>query len=292
MQEGSFYFSVQRQSTWLPFRKTASKSFSQRFDDLLNGAVGSKHRKVSALSDASTPVSFFFPGGAFGVVLQEHQQLAGGLSHRKQPACFATKGAAIVFQGYLTNLDELIDELLLGALPELGSSAGSASDREPFHLESSGDQVLLSAEVVLQMFLRASHNNLLILLSDLQGQYAFTIYDSNRKQVFAARDPSGREPLYCSFGSDGLLAFTNQPRTRWSEPREDWQEVLPGHYVGGKNPKQTQQFALTPQQLSLRERVENMEDLSQQPFAVTGDGSPSSLRSSSELDSMFRLDSV
>ena len=165
--------------------------------------------------------------------------------------------------------------------------------------------------------------------------------------MFAARDPSGKEPLYCSFGSDGLLAFTNQPQTKWSEPREFWQEVCtllrglscgidlfcvlfchlfwstdymttfqpskqmvdgrsnccvsscccnvqvqPGHYVGGKNPKHTQQFALTPQQLSLREQYENMEDLSQQCFAVPVDESPSSLRSSTDIDSFFRLDSI
>lgn len=42
----------------------------------------------------------------------------------------------------------------------------------------------------------------------LQGQYAFVVYDSHRKQAFAARDPSGRESLYYSFDDDdGLRCF-------------------------------------------------------------------------------------
>ena len=35
-----------------------------------------------------------------------------------------------------------------------------------------------------------------------QGQYAFVVYDSIRKQVFAARDPSGSEPLFMHVDED------------------------------------------------------------------------------------------
>ena len=38
-----------------------------------------------------------------------------------------------------------------------------------------------------------------------QGIYSFVIYDSNRKQVFAARDPSGKEPLFYSVDEDEAL---------------------------------------------------------------------------------------
>ena len=44
----------------------------------------------------------------------------------------------------------------------------------------------------------------------MQGQYAFAAYDAERKQVFAARDPSGKEPLYYSFAEDGGVSFANQ----------------------------------------------------------------------------------
>lgn len=87
------------------------------------------------------------------------------------------------------------------------------------------------------------------------------------------------------------------------------QQVLPGHYLGGRNPKQVQQFALTPQQLHRREYVESLEDLSPspQPAFLESLASPkrvstasrdedkalSSARSSSELDrhvdQLFRI---
>jgi asparagine synthetase B (glutamine-hydrolysing) len=45
----------------------------------------------------------------------------------------------------------------------------------------------------------------------IQGQYAFVIYDSRRKQVFAARDPTGSLPLFVAFGDEGSVSFANNP---------------------------------------------------------------------------------
>ena len=75
-----------------------------------------------------------------------------------------------MFQGYLSNLDELIEELLYGALPEPGTSYESEYNQEAFQLRSRGDQAQLSAEVILHMFLRKRHDtsSLPILLSELQ----------------------------------------------------------------------------------------------------------------------------
>ena len=45
-----------------------------------------------------------------------------------------------------------------------------------------------------------------------QGQYSFVIYDSHRRGVFAARDPSGREPLYYAVDEDeGLRCCCHLP---------------------------------------------------------------------------------
>ena len=46
-----------------------------------------------------------------------------------------------------------------------------------------------------------------MLLLPLQGVYSFFIYDSNRRSVFAARDPSGREPLYYAMDEDEALRW-------------------------------------------------------------------------------------
>ena len=104
-----------------------------------------------------------------------------------------------------------------------------------------------------------------------QGQYAFVIYDNHKRQAFAARDPSGAEPLYYQIGSDGCTSFTNSPEQLPSGDHADsgsaagqglqapasqpWVELPPGHYMIGKA---IRQFALTPAQLETRERTESL----------------------------------
>lgn len=61
----------------------------------------------------------------------------------------------------------------------------------------------------------------------MQGQYAFAAYDAERKQVFAARDPSGKEPLFYSFAEDGGVSFANQALAARGLD-ESWQALLPG----------------------------------------------------------------
>lgn len=87
----------------------------------------------------------------------------------------------------------------------------------------------------------------------LQGEYAFVIYDNKRKQAFAARDPSGDEPLFYHITEDGDVSFAgNRLAVPDGEQPHEWRELPPGHYISGKNPK-LHQFALTPHQLAMRE---------------------------------------
>ena len=82
------------------------------------------------------------------------------------------------------------------------------------------------------------------------------MYDSERRQAFAARDPSGNQELYfCLDPDDGSVAFTNSlEQLPAGEPLSNWQELPPGHYISGRTPT-LRQFALTPKQLeSFRER--------------------------------------
>lgn len=60
-----------------------------------------------------------------------------------------------------------------------------------------------------------------------QGQFAFAAYDADKKQVFAARDSSGKEQLFYCFGEDGGVSFANRPLVA-SGLEETWQELLPG----------------------------------------------------------------
>jgi len=87
----------------------------------------------------------------------------------------------------------------------------------------------------------------------LQGEYAFVIYDNKRKQAFAARDPSGDEPLFYHITEDGDVSFAgSRLAVPDGEQPHEWRELPPGHYISGKNPK-LHQFALTPHQLAMRE---------------------------------------
>lgn len=93
----------------------------------------------------------------------------------------------------------------------------------------------------------------LSLLLCLQGEFAFVIYDNKRKQAFAARDPSGDEPLFYHITEDGDVSFAgSRLAVPDGEQPHEWRELPPGHYISGKNPK-LYQFALTPHQLAMRE---------------------------------------
>ncbi|GIL71922.1 hypothetical protein Vretimale_585 [Volvox reticuliferus] len=90
------------------------------------------------------------------------------------------------------------------------------------------------------------------------GQYAFVLYDSSKKQAFAARDPSGAEPLYFMIDDDGGVQYTNslQYLPRGETERRSWKELKPGHYMLGKA---VVQFALSLRQLEKREKKESVD---------------------------------
>ncbi len=94
-------------------------------------------------------------------------QVAGGLGPRKQPACYCTKAAAIIFSGYLSNLSELVEELQYRSASKLASSYDS--DAIP-QFAGGGSQGMLAAQTVLAMFLESpDSDNLPMLLSELQA---------------------------------------------------------------------------------------------------------------------------
>lgn len=87
----------------------------------------------------------------------------------------------------------------------------------------------------------------------MQGEYSFIIYDHKRRQAFAARDPSGGEPLFYHISEDGDVSFAgSRLAVPDGEQPHEWRELPPGHYITGKNPR-LHQFALTPHQLAMRE---------------------------------------
>jgi len=224
------------------FSRQSSKDYSEQKIAGINGPLGAAQWNPS-------PSSWRLGGGAALVVNYGLFEVVGGHVHRVQPSVYheVDNNIACVFQGYLSNLDELIERYC-----DNSGSPKSVAARDPREA---------AAQVIYRMFARGEEP--LILLSELQGQYAFVLYDSEKKQVFAARDSSGREPLFVEIADDGAISLAN---TRLSVPSHDgmgyvqWSELPPGHYVAGKGGLKVKQFALTPAQLSAREYYDTLED--------------------------------
>lgn len=117
-----------------------------------------------------------------------------------------------------------------------------------------------AAQIVCTMFTQG--DDPLVQLSELQGQYAFVIYDGERRQIFTARDSSGRDDLFFEIDEDGGITISNK-RVKVSSSDGmgfvQWDELPPGHYLAGRSIKM-HQFALTPAQLSEREYFDTLED--------------------------------
>lgn len=124
--------------------------------------------------------------------------------------------------------------------------------------------------------------------------------------MFAARDPSGREPLFYHLNPDEGVAFTNQPMSIPNVQHEsEWIEVPPGHFVAGKTPR-LQQFALTPEELQ-RVKCRELADITFDEdwslssgglpnnsgwFGSLGFPAPFSRRRSGQIDENWLPDSV
>jgi len=227
--------------------------------------VGTCRRSSSEYSDSSkpqdaddrlaapnwnpNPSTWRLGGGAALVVAFRVFEVVG--LRRVQPSVHhdPEQCTVCVFQGYLSNLDELSERY---CDPAEGSPRAVVSQgRDPREV---------AAEVVFRMFSRGTEP--LVILSELQGQYAFALYDGDRRQLFAARDSSGKEALHYHIDDDGGVSLSN---ACLSVPGPDgigfleWAELPPGHYITGRSPK-VLQFALTPAQLSEREREETIDD--------------------------------
>lgn len=96
----------------------------------------------------------------------------------------AAARAVITYNGEIYNYRELRERLRA----------------EGTEFRSSGD-----TEVLLQAYLRWGESA----LSELNGMFAFAIFDSARRRLFCARDRFGEKPLYFAEG-DGFFAFASE----------------------------------------------------------------------------------
>lgn len=173
---------------------------------------------------------------------------------------------------YLSNMDELKERYadVMDGHPDSPTAVVNPNARDPCEA---------FAKIIFAMYTKTGSEPL-VLLSELQGQYTFVLYDGEKKQVFLARDSSEKEPLYYEIEDSGAINVSNALLSVPSDVGQvHWSQLPPGHLIAGKSPK-LQQFALTPKQLSIREWYETLDD-DLSPHA--GDGSSSKRSLSEEL---------
>jgi len=163
-------------------------------------------------------------------------EFAGEL-YRIQPAVHATKDAFIVLYGYVYNVEAL--QPSCWGSPEALQGAGECSPWEDPDMGGAGycstESCSIAAQILLQYVLRVTRSNgrLSDVLSELQGCYAFVVYDSEKRTVYASRDPSGEETLYYFVDGNGCAHFANAPFEVPDFPNtaKHWQPVAPGGSV-------------------------------------------------------------
>lgn len=182
-------------------------------------------------------LSLIYPGA--GVTVRSGDLKLTYLT-RKEPNVYSTEKAFIVLHGYISNVEDLC--MRMGRFSPFKNSVVDSDDEPEWTI---GD---LTARVILNLYLGEKAKDPLLVLSELQGHYAFVIYDSEDKSVFAARDASGQQQLYYAMDPEKGISISNAPLT---DVEENWQEVPAGHYLYGRHP-QLLQFALTADQLTAR----------------------------------------
>jgi len=72
-------------------------------------------------------------------------------------------------------------------------------------------------------------------LEDLNGIFAFVLYDEERNEFLIARDPIGVIPLYIGYDSDGTVYVASELKALEGQC-ERYEPFLPGHYYWSREP--------------------------------------------------------
>ena len=87
-------------------------------------------------------------------------------------------------------------------------------------------------EVILALYREKGIN----FLEDLNGIFAFVLYDEERDEFLIARDPIGVIPLYIGYDSDGTVYVASELKALEGQC-ERYEPFLPGHYLWSEEVK-------------------------------------------------------
>lgn len=195
-----------------------------------------------AVSDPLTPGSYnaspevYRFGSGATVVVRSGPVLGadGGLYTEPLTASDSTGLCVLVPGSYISNADELAERL----------------DEQP-----ASDRRSEGAALILRLYARDPDP--LLVLSELQGSFAFFLFDAERRTAFAARDGSGEVPLFFEIDDDGGVSVASAPVTVPSAHvgLTQWEALPAGRYIAGRAPR-VHRFALTQEEMAEREAME------------------------------------
>ncbi|KAG1676539.1 hypothetical protein FOA52_000082 [Chlamydomonas sp. UWO 241] len=261
--EGAFFAVCDKPRSWFRLGGAGSAS-TEAVDECMNGYVSALEQETAFSPDgplaqlARTPESALTsPRHAAQSKVQKYlagvnDQCAltvlpaassiGAHLVRVLPYVSSSPEFLLCFCGYLSNASELAEQLGAHNTP--------------------GDRGMATTQLVLRAYqrMREGDKDERLFISELQGHFAFYLYDAARKCAFAARDPSGQQELFYTVDADSCsLYVTNcMERLPAAQTRVKWREVPPGHFISGPKPA-LHQFALTPRELEGRTRLESLD---------------------------------
>ena len=81
----------------------------------------------------------------------------------------------------------------------------------------------------------AVHARICQMLEELNGIFAFALYDAEHDEFLIARDPIGVIPLYIGYDNDGKVMVASELKALEGQ-RDHYEPFLPGHYYYSKTP--------------------------------------------------------
>ena len=81
----------------------------------------------------------------------------------------------------------------------------------------------------------AVHSRICLMLEQLNGIFAFALYDVERDEFLIARDPIGVIPLYIGYDKDGKVMVASELKALEGQC-DHYEPFLPGHYYYSKTP--------------------------------------------------------
>ncbi len=81
----------------------------------------------------------------------------------------------------------------------------------------------------------AVHRRIVKMMEQLNGIFAFALYDAERDEFLVARDPIGVIPLYIGYDKDGKVFVASELKALEGQC-DHYEPFLPGHYYYSKSP--------------------------------------------------------